>query len=134
MTVYKLRGAFTASADSQANLDVQFDGVITAFWWQVHADIDADLEAFQIECSFLSSNTIQASDARGSIATCGQEAAGTPGFLMGSVNAGISGLQIPVTRGERIHLHGNLSGTASVTATIYLYVDDRVNPRLTRRR
>jgi len=134
LSIYKLRNLFAASADSGVSLDVQFDGTMTGYWWSIYADLDADGENYQVECSFLSSNTLAVNDARGSISTVQQFAAGTPGFIDSTVNAGLSMLNIPVTAGERVHLHAILFGTTNVLAAIYLYVDDRINPRIRRRR
>jgi len=134
MTVYKLRKSFTVSLDDGASLDIQFDGRIVAFWWEVHSDLDADAESFQVEVSFLSSNALSSNDSRGSLTVAGAQASGTPGFIESSVNSGLSGLDIPVTRGERIHMHAILTGSGSVVATCYLYVDDRADPRIRRRR
>jgi len=134
MTVYKLRNTLTVTADSVAQLDVQFDGILKAFWWSIRADMDADSESYSVECSFLSTTTINANDSRGSIAQAAESASGTPGFVMSGVNSGLSGLDILVSQGERIHMHGVLTGTGSVNAAIYLYVEDRSDPRLRRRR
>jgi len=134
LSVYKLRGNFTVSVDSLANLDIQFDGELVGFWWSVMADLDADLEQFNIETSFLSSNTSANNDARGSICQIAGRASGTPGFVISRADAGLSGLRIPVIAGERIHMHGILQGTGAVDATNYLYVNDRADPRLRRRR
>jgi len=133
MTVYKLKKGFSASADSAASLDIQFDGVLTAVWWSVKGDFDADGEKFDGEVSFLSSNTIAATDSRGSISSVSAQAAGTPSPTFG-INSGISGLKIGVAQGERIHLHGILTTTADVECSVYLYVEDRGDPRLRRRR
>lgn len=134
MTIYKLYNEFTSSADSGALLDIQFDGVITAIDWNVRADLDADTEAYNVELSFLSTNTFTVNDSRGSISMVGAQASGTPGFIDHVVAKGLSGLAIPVTAGERVHLHGTLAGTASVRAHCYLHVEDRADPRLRRRR
>jgi len=136
MTVYKLRNTLTVTADSVASLDVQFDGILKAFWWSIRANLDANDESYSVECSFLSTNTINSNDSRGSISVAGESAAGAEaaGFAVSNVNSGLSGLDIMVSQGERIHMHGTLTGTGSVNATIYLYVEDRADPRLRRRR
>ncbi len=134
MSIYKLRFNFSATAEGAVNIDIQFDGEITAYWWKINADMDADAEKYDIEVSFLSSNTTAINDARGSITQAGDQASGTPGFLRSSVNAGLGGLRIPVVAGERVHMHGILTGTGSVDAACYLYVLDRADPRLRRRR
>ncbi len=134
MSIYKLRNSFSVSADDAASLDIQFDGEMVAYWWAVSADMDADTEAFQVEVSFLSSNTLAANDARGSISTVQSSASGTPGFVVQDIAGGLTGLRIPVIAGERIHMHGVLTGAASVLAAFYMYVNDRTDPRLRRRR
>lgn len=136
MSVYKLYAAFTTTADSLASLDVQFDGIITCVDWSVMADLDANAEAFEAEVSFLSSRTIGKNDARGSISSIAAQAAGAEaaGFAITQVNKPVSGLRIPVSAGERIHLHAELTTTADVKATVYLHVEDSADPRLRRRR
>jgi len=133
MSVYKLQNAFVATADSAASLDIQFDGIITALQWAIRSDMDADGEAWDAEVSFLSTRTIDSNDSRGSISQMSEMAAGTPGQSYGG-NLGLSGLRIPVSAGERIHLHAQLNGTAIVNVTVYLHVEDTSDPRLRRRR
>lgn len=134
MSVYKLFNNFTASADAAAQLDVQFDGIITAVDWSVAGDLDADGENYGIEVSFLSTNTLGNNDSRGSLSEIRSQASGTPGFIRDGVNKGVSGLRVPVSAGERMFMHGALSGTANVNATCYIHVDDGADPRLRRRR
>lgn len=134
MSTYKLRNAFTGSDEDAAALDIQFPGILTAYWWSVTADLDADSESFLLEVSFLSSSTFLTNDARGSISVVSGTGVGTPGFIYPQINGGLSGLRIPVSAGERVHMHGSLSGTANVIASCYLYVEDSSDPRLRRRR
>ena len=136
MSVYKLFGAGTGGTqESVASLDVQFDGRITAIHGSANADMDADGESFQCEASFLSSTTIAVNDSRGSLFIMqAQMSLTTSGVMNGSLNSGVSGLNIPVAAGERIHLHlGGASGVTSST-NIYLYVDDDAPAALRRRR
>lgn len=138
MSVYKLKGSATGDTEnSVASLDVQFDGVITGALLCGFADIDADAEFAACEASFLSTNTLSSNDARGSIIAgyIRGSAGGTPATLLDtSVNTSIGGVTIPVTAGERIHMH--CSGSTGVTGTyqVYLYVDDKANSDLRRRR
>jgi len=137
MTIYKLFKNFSASLDSGASLDIQFNGFINAIVLSAQADMDADLEKYRIELSFLSSSTFNINDARGSLAIIGARAsaAGTPASLSQyGINIALSGLNIPVSQGERLYLHAVMTGTADLDATAFTYTTDRSNPTLRRRR
>ncbi len=136
MSIYKLFGGGTGGTEnSVANLDVQFEGSIVAIFGSMHADLDADAETCAAEVSFLSSNTVTTNDSRGSLFQMQVRTNETgTGKGDGSANAGISGLNIAVAAGERIHLHlVSTSGVVSVNH-FYIYVDDQASPALRRRR
>ncbi len=133
MSIYKLYGAGTGGTENSiANLDVQFDGTIVAFHVTAMGDLDADAENFNIEVSFLSTNTISSNDARGSIVVLNAQTSNTVNTV--SQQSSVSGVSIPVIAGERIHLH--ISATAGVTTAVhcYLYVTDGQPPEVRRRR
>jgi len=132
LAIYKLYNAFTATAEGAVSVDIQFDGIITALTMHAHGDLDADGETYFVETSFLSGNTIASNDARGSLITVGEQASGTG--ANSHVSLAVSGLRIPVSSGERIHMHGILTGTADVKAQCYIYVEDNQDPRIRRRR
>jgi len=136
MTVYKIASATTGGAEvALAQLDIQFDGEIIAVWGTLTADLDADQELIRAEVSFLASNTIGLNDARGSILEIGmQQGFTTSGSHVGAVNAGLSGLMIPVMAGERVFLHAQATAGIAGIATFYLYTRDTGRPRLRRRR
>jgi len=136
MSVYKMYGLSTGGTeDSVASLDIQFDGVITAIHGALYGDLDADTEAAAVEVSFLSSNTFATNDARGSLITLGSKMSlTTSGVAMHAVNSGVSNLNIPVTGGERVHLHFSCSASVVVNAQMYIYVDDAAPASLRRRR
>lgn len=133
MSTYKMAVAEAAgTGDGLAQLDIQFDGVLTAVDWAACFHLDAADEQGTCELSFLSANQIGNNDARGSISMIRQRLtsltaeAGPLG-----VNKSVTGLEIPVTRGERVYLH--LTGVVAVV-DCYLHVSDRSDPRLRRRR
>lgn len=136
MSVYKLYGAGTGGTqNSLASLDIQFDGTVTAIHGSLAADMDADSESVTAEASFLSVNTSGVNDARGSLITlAAQMSLTTSGVAVTAINSGVSNLSIPVSAGERVHLH--LTGAAGVTSlvSVYLYVDDGAPAQLRRRR
>ena len=137
MSIYKMFNSFAASADSGASLDIQFDGQLVVIDWNVNGDFDADLERYEIEVSFLSTNTFSSNDSRGSLSQVGARAAaaGTPASLVvDSTQKVVTGLDIPVVQGERVHLHGSITGLGVVAATVYLHVNDRAATRIRRRR
>lgn len=128
MSVYKLFGDVTGgSQDDAASVDVQADGNINAIHGTLYGDLDADGESIVAELSFLSTNTFLVNDARGSLFTLGgQMSLTTSGVAFTGLNDSISGIKIPVSQGERIHLH--ISSTAGVSGDcfMYLYVEDGI--------
>ena len=137
MSVYKLFGNMTGGAQNDISaLDIQFSGVLYGVSFSGFARLDAGQEAFQAEVSFLSVSTLLANDARGSICATGQGELHllTSGVGIVNLNHSISGLEIEVSAGERVHLHTN--GTAGVSGSLqcYLYVRDRAMASLRRRR
>lgn len=135
MSIYKLFGAGTGGAEeSLANLDVQFDGEIVAMSGTIYADLDAADEIVIAEVSFLSSNTWATNDARGSLFMMVNNLAIVTSGSSPGTNHSVSGLFVPITAGERIHLH--ISATAGVISqtNVYVYVRDGTPTELRRRR
>jgi len=137
VSVYKLHGVASADTDGLAQLDVQFDGRIVA--WMIMAtalSADAIADGFEIEISFLSGSMFTNNDARGVIAMAAwQQQFLTTGGGPSSVNSHLSGLQIPVSAGERVYLHLNAAGSpGNVAISCLLYVEDDSDPLLRRRR
>ena len=137
MSIYKLRGAGTGGTeDSVASLDIQADGFITAMSGWLRADCDADGDSMTAEISFLSTSTVASNDTRGSLFMVALHAiqVSAASTILASDNHSVSGTRIPVSAGERVHLH--LVGTAAIvsTANIYIYVEDSLDPQFRRRR
>jgi len=125
VSVYKLFAAGAGGTeDNAAALDIQFDGKITALAMVSFGDFDAADETLSVEVSFLSSATFNTNDSRGSLlmnrSKLGIVTSGSNPVQMISV----SGVDIPVNQGERIHLH--ISSTAGVVSSnsAYIYVTD----------
>lgn len=137
MSIYKLRAAGTGGTQNDvASLDVQFDGIIQGLFGSLIADLDADLEYCQVEASFLSTNTIGSNDSRGSLIIISTQiqAVTAASVVPGSVNGGIGGLEVPISAGERLHLHIDASAGVTSVAQLYIYTRDSGDPRLRRRR
>lgn len=136
MTVYKLNGFGDGGTDeSVGQLDVIADGTITAVGGWMHSDADADDDLSRCEVSFASSQGFTANDTRSSFfGMVMQKALLTSGIFQNHVNAYVGGINLAVGIGERIHLHVSGTGAVVVTATIWIYVTDRVDSRLQRRR
>jgi hypothetical protein len=135
MSVYKLNCDISGGTQNAINqLDVQFDGTIVAVNQNLTVDLDADQEFAHGEVSFLSTNTIYSNDARGTIAEMAAQLNLTTSGGAAGFNHHLSGLSIPVSAGERIF--GHVISTAGVTGTYnaILYVDDRADVNLRRRR
>lgn len=133
MSIYKLFGNGTGGPqDSVSSLDVQFDGVITSIFGTMFADLDTDLDQIIAEASFLSSNTTSVNDSRGSLLILMAAASVTFGVV--AVNQGVGPTEIPVSAGERIHLHINAATGVTSTVQFFMYVVDGAKPELRRRR
>lgn len=121
MGLYKLYG--TGVTDAVASLDIVANGNIVAIAVAHEADLPADNNTSRMEVSFSSTSGFTSNDTKSSIITSRLFASlVTSGLATTGANFGVSGLKIPVTLGERIYLHG--SGT-TMTATVYIYTDDR---------
>ena len=138
MSVYKLYGAapLAATSNSIATLDIQNEGIITAMFMFVDPDgMDALNNSIVCEVSFLSVNTILTNDTRGSLMLFGlTQQFLTSGGGVGGGGKGMSNLNIPVSAGERIHMHTITGGGVTGDCTTYLYVDDGVDSKRPRRR
>lgn len=118
--------AATAS-DSAANIDVPADGEIVGVLLEVTAQtLDADGDAAGGEVSFGSSSQFTTNDARNALATCnirGSNVSANVGVMSSQrVYVEFGGDGVPVSAGERIHLHTRVAGGASspvVRAILY---------------
>lgn len=121
MSVYKLYGS--GVTDALATVDITADGVIEAIQWAAIGDLDADGETFAAELSFASASGFTANDTKSSISTI-RQANGllTSGAIAAGVNCFLGPLDVPVSQGERLYLHG--SGT-NLTVTCHVFVRDR---------
>ena len=128
MRVYKLY-ANLSTADDIAALDFQSDGFIKGYSFVVDPNgMDALNDSVKIELSFMSVNSFSANDTRGSIgmASVAQQFLTSGGGMVVSVHA-IMGLDIPVSGGERVHVHCSLGGGATGDVNVYIYVEDGTN-------
>ena len=136
MSVYKLYFNIVADLDSVASLDIQNDGYITGLsWFMTPVGCDALNDGVAAEVSFMSTNTFNVSDVRGSIDMVGS----VINFLTSgggnmAVVKNMENLKVPVNAGERIHLHGNITGGGTAATHVYLYVEDGVEDTKPRRR
>lgn len=136
MSVYKLYGTGDGDTDNDtASFDVQFNGDIVAIHQTITGNLDANDEYVNYEVSFLSTGTFTTNDARGSLFISGtRRHFTTSGGSNSTSNSSVSGLRIPVSAGERIHLHADASTGVSSSCHTYVYVDDEADATLRRRR
>lgn len=135
MSIYKLQAAGVGGAqDGAGALDIQFEGTITAIHGSMVAVLDLASEFCQAEVNFLSVNTINSNDSRGSLLIIQAQASGTGVGVPSFVNSGVGPMDVPVAAGERVFLH--LFAAAGVISTVqfHLYVRDGAVPALRRRR
>lgn len=122
MKVYKLYGAFTASTDALAQVDIQRKGKIKAILLNLN-DVDLAAGSVAAEVSFASTAQVTTNDTTGPIASI---------FVAPTANASeaenvsVGSLDIPVDAGDRLYLHSVVvAGTpdAGTSATAFVYVD-----------
>ena len=127
MSVYKLAATGSGGTENGiAQLDVQFDGIITAIHGTAAHNANADTEVGDLEVSFISVNTIGQNDTRGSLFAMRSRyslltAVGTE---LVQQTAAVGGLAIAVSAGERLWMHYVASATVVINADVYIYVED----------
>jgi len=136
MSIYQLYAGSTGPSVDAASFDVQFDGAILAYdIWVAPQGVATDADYAGVEISFLSSSSLTVNDARGVIASIYDSVVlNAAGQSYAAMRCCLSGLMIPVTAGERIHMHISQSAGNSLLASSRLYVEDAQDPRLRRRR
>lgn len=127
-TMYKLYGTATSSTDAVAQLDIQKAGSIQVVMLDFGViGADALDDGGVVEISFASVSGFATNDTRSAIISLRHH----QGFLTtGGGPTGksmvIPNLDIPVGAGERLWMHIQVSGTATIRAHCFLFVDDGV--------
>lgn len=138
MSVYKLAATGTGGTqNAAAQLDIQFDGLITGMHGMILATLVAGGDQAIAEASFLSVNTIGSNDTRGSLLAIGTRLVvlDATGNTQNAENTSIGGLAIVVNAGERIWLHIAATASRASQVEFYFYVEDgQVTPTAARRR
>lgn len=127
--IIKMFGSITAgtSADSLMTVDVPQDGVIENIMMGIAPlGMDALDDSLRFELSFGSTNTFSQNDARVSIAEMRVEQEFlTSGGGPSAANMVLTGINIPVFGGERIHGHVSVDAGVGGQVFAYLYLDVR---------
>ena len=128
MRIYKLFGSMPVAAitNSIATLDIVEDGKLVAFLLGMNvfgANLDDDFA--RMEIAFGSSNQFAINDTRQVIAEINY----TQNFLTtggggGMSNVSMSGLNINVVAGERIHMHSTTDAGVSGNGIAFMYIED----------
>lgn len=111
------------TTNSAASIDIPQDGVIESVLMGINPQqMDATTDQVRIELSFGGTNSFDVNDARISIA----EHIVSQNFLTSGGGGGgntvhLSGLDIPVAGGERVHMHTVVSNGPTGSAYAYLY-------------
>jgi hypothetical protein len=131
MSLYRLYGAPTVSADSIASLDVREKGIIESIAFSGHVNAPASM-AGEVELSFGSTGTFTTND---TTQTLGTAAVSTAGAGLAAFSHVITGLAIPIEPGERVYLHW-LASAAPTASKMYchIYVADSLTARQGRAR
>ena len=127
MRIYKLHANVAAGSNSSiAQLDIVEDGKLWAISWAAAPiGLDANDDEYRVEISFSSSNTLDNNDIRQAIDEIGQSVSvGAVGIVSLGINKSISGLNVNVIAGERIHMHSFASTGVAGRCSCFLYVAD----------
>lgn len=134
--IIKMFASTGTSTDSVASVDIQDNGEIEGVYVDAAASgMDALSDVASVEIGFASTNTFLSNDVRSSIITVRQ----IQNFL--TSGGGVSGKSawiapprgIPVSAGERIHMHVSLSAGVTIGVHCYLYINARGRGRVARR-
>lgn len=127
MSVYKLAAAGTGGTQNGiAQVDVQFDGIITAIHGTLEAGLAAGGNTCAVEASFLSVNTLGTNDTRGSLWALRLQMllAGAAYATLVNESSNVGGLAIAVNAGERLWMHIIATAAIASAADVYIYVED----------
>lgn len=123
MRIYTLYKAFTATADAAVNVQVQQNGTIRQIEISTDPDLDADAEKYTIELGMATTMQGRIHDSVGALANVseGWGLAGAAGGGKMGINQVIP-CNYPVKAGDKIYLHGLLTGVNDVKATVLVTV------------
>lgn len=123
MRIYTLYKSFTATADAGATVTMAQKGRVVGIALSVAGDLDADNEFFQVEVGAVPTCQSRTNDSQGCLATVkAYNGLLTSGAINGSANNYFP-CNFPVEAGDKIYMHGVLTGTTSVDATALVYVE-----------
>jgi hypothetical protein len=123
MRIYTLYKAFTATADAAVNVQIQQNGTIRQIEIITDPDLDADGERYTVEVGMAVSMQGRIHDSVGALAQVSEACA-----ITGAAGGGASGKSevipcaYPVKAGDKVYLHGLLTGTTDVKATVLITV------------
>ncbi len=127
MSVYKLFAAGSGGTENGlAQIDVQFDGIITALYGDLSATLSANGDDVYSELSFTSQNTRTSNDSRGTLMSLDLELlfAGAAYASNISKNGAVGGLAIAVNAGERLWMHVVATASRVSRCVYFVYVED----------
>lgn len=123
MRIYTLYKAFTATADAAVNIQIQFRGIIRQIAFVVSGKLDANGEAYIIECGLATTMQSRIHDSVGALA-----AVSATNVIANSESGIVDAQNIifpcsqPVLAGDKVYLHGLLTGINDVKATCLVTV------------
>jgi hypothetical protein len=131
MSLYRLFGAPTASADSVASLDIRDKGTIESIAFSGYINAGASAGG-ALELSFGSTGTFATNDTTQTLGTAGVSSSGAGLSAFSHV---VTGLAIPIDAGERIYLHWFTTSTLTGSKMFcHIYVADSLTARQGRTR
>ena len=134
--VIQMRAQGTGGTENDvASVDIPEDGRISEVHITSRATLDADAEFSDVELSFISTGQFGTNDARGVIATVGQQMGLlTSGAGITAINHVIPFQDLRVSGGERLHMHMQASAGVTTTCVIQIHFDGGRAPRRSARR
>lgn len=131
----KIAGTSGTSADDIANIDVPEDGDIEGISASLYSDDGTLGERASVELSFNSTNQLFSNDARGSLLTISGSAQGGTGVVGYTSNVQMNFPDpIPVSAGERLHLHQLVSAAHTTVMEFIIYFRGKGGGRRATRR
>lgn len=124
--IYQLYAAIAADTDDAAHVDIQRPGMLHTVGLVVTPTLSNGTGQIELEVSFSSTGQIRTNDAHGPIFGHGVTFAlnTSGGYALGS-SVYVPGLAIMLKAGDRLYLHGEVTGTILPYVRAFLYVGEK---------
>lgn len=120
--IYTLYKAFTATTDAAVNVIVIASARLVAVQWATIADLDADGEQYRLEVGWATTMQSGINDSQGAISCIAEALALTTSGIGVTRSNVVHPCDYPLKAGDKIYLHGLLTGVGLVNASVILHV------------